>query len=118
MRLRLVAVLSGVLNLATAGTIDAQLDPGKTCAALASQSLENTTIKSAEAVTTGSFSPPGSTNPIANLPPFCRVAGVIAPTKESEIVFEVWMPLEKWNGRYTGVGNGGWAGFVSYGGLA
>lgn len=114
----LIPALSAALALAAARTATAQPDPGKSCAALAAQSLESTTIKSAEAVTSGTFSPPGSSNPIANLPPFCRVVGVISPTKQSEIVFEVWMPLEKWNGRYTGVGNGGWAGLVSYGALA
>ena len=53
---------------------------------------------------------PGSTNSIGNLPPFCRVAGVIAPTPESQILFEVWLPLDNWNGKFAGVGNGGWAG--------
>ena len=28
------------------------------------------------------------------------------------------MPLEKWNGKFAGVGNGGWAGTISFGGLA
>ena len=30
----------------------------------------------------------------------------------------MWLPLEKWNGRFAGVGNGGWAGTVSFGALA
>ena len=101
-----------------AGTLDAQTESSAACAALASHTLANTTIKTAQPITSGSFTPPGSTNPLANLPPFCRVTGVIAPTKESEIVFEVWLPLDKWNGRFTGVGNGGWAGFIAYGPLA
>ena len=88
------------------------------CASLAGQKLTNATITAAQAITTGSFTPPGSTNPIADLPPFCRVTGVIAPTSESQIVFEVWLPLEKWNGKFAGVGNGGWAGIISYGSLA
>ncbi len=92
--------------------------PAASCAAQATQSLVNTTISAAQAVTAGSFTPPGATNPIGNLPGFCRVAGVIAPTAESRIVFEVWMPLENWNGRFAGVGNGGWAGTISYGALA
>ena len=54
---------------------------------------------------------------MTGLPPFCRVAGVIAPTSESQILFEVWMPLEKWNGKFAGVGNGGWAGTISFGAL-
>jgi feruloyl esterase len=87
------------------------------CGSLAERSLPDTTITVAQAVTTGSFTPPGSTNPMATLPPFCRVAGVIAPTSESRILFEVWMPLENWNGKFAGVGNGGWAGTISFGPL-
>ena len=88
------------------------------CARLVGQSLPNTKITAAQAVPAGSFTPSGSANPIQNLPPFCRVAGVIAPTSESEILFEVWMPLENWNGKFAGVGNGGWAGNISFGALA
>jgi feruloyl esterase len=90
---------------------------GAACDRLAEQSLPNTKITAAQAVTAGSFTPPGSTNAIANLPPFCRAAGVITPTSDSEILFEVWMPLENWNGKFAGVGNGGWAGAISFGGL-
>jgi feruloyl esterase len=93
----------------------APADSGTDCANLADQKLPDTTISAAQAITTGSFTPPGSTNPITGLPPFCRVAGVIAPTSASQIVFEVWLPLEKWNGKFAGVGNGGWAGSISYG---
>ena len=88
------------------------------CGTLAERALPDTTITAAAAVTTGSFTPPGTTNAIANLPPFCRVAGVIAPTSDSRILFEVWMPLESWNGKYAGVGNGGWAGTISYAALS
>ena len=87
------------------------------CERLAARSLPATTITAAQAVTTGSFTPPGSTNAITGLPPFCRVAGAIAPTSESHILFEVWMPLENWNGKFAGVGNGGWAGTISFGPL-
>ena len=62
--------------------------------------------------------PAGATDLIGKLPPFCRVAGVIAPTPESQIVFELWLPLGNWNGKFAGVGNGGWAGVISYGPLA
>ncbi len=88
------------------------------CPKLAQQQLPDTTITAAHAVTAGSFTPPGSTNPITNLPAFCRVAGVIAPTPDSQILFEVWLPLQNWNGKFAGVGNGGWAGTISFGPLA
>jgi feruloyl esterase len=88
------------------------------CERLADVRLPDTTITTAQPVTGGSYTPPGSTNAITNLPPFCRVAGAIAPTKDSHILFEVWLPLEKWNGKFAGVGNGGWAGTINFGALA
>ena len=96
----------------------AQAPSPESCASLARQQLPATTITTAEAISTGSFTPAGSTNVLGNLPPFCRVRGVIAPTPESQIVFEVWLPLDNWNGKFAGVGNGGWAGIISYGPLA
>ena len=110
-----VAALLAILTIAGPAAWAAARDA---CTGLSETKLPNTSITAAQAITTGSFTPPGSTNPITNLPPFCRVAGVIAPTSESQIGFEVWLPLENWNGKFAGVGNGGWAGTISYGPLA
>jgi feruloyl esterase len=96
----------------------AQTPPALACESLTTGLLPATTITTAAAVTSGSFTPAGSTNAIADLPAFCRVAGVIAPTSTSEILFEIWLPLDSWNGKFAGVGNGGWAGTISYGALA
>ena len=111
-------VLAAILPLVLASAVNAQTDPGAACTALAKQRLSNTTISTAETITGGSFALPGVGGSLSNLPPFCRVAGVIAPTQESQILFEVWLPLEKWNGKVSGVGNGGWAGSISYAALA
>ena len=47
--------------------------------------------------------------------PFCRVEGTISPTADSDIRFELWLPPPSaWNGKYEGVGNGGFAGFITY----
>jgi feruloyl esterase len=47
--------------------------------------------------------------------PFCRVQGVIKPSADSEIKFEVWLPpAATWNGKYEGIGNGGFAGSLIY----
>jgi len=92
--------------------------PGQDCAGLAEHKLPNTAITAAQSITTGAFTPPGSSNAMTGLPSFCRVSGVIAPTNDSQIAFEVWLPLEKWNGKFAGVGNGGWAGTISYAQLA
>jgi len=45
------------------------------------------------------------------------VKGVIRPTPDSEIKFAVWLPMSGWNGKYTQVGNGGWAGNIPYGAM-
>ena len=107
-------VALGVIALTVLSPTSARTAASVDCAALAAERLPDTTIVAAEPVTAGSFRPPGSNNAIGNLPPFCRVAGVIAPTAESEIRFEVWMPIQGWNGKFAGVGNGGWAGSISY----
>ena len=53
--------------------------------------------------------------PVAVNAPFCRVEGSIKPSSDSDIAFEVWLPPEaSWNGKYEGVGNGGFAGSFIY----
>ena len=49
---------------------------------------------------------------IRHLPPFCRVVGFSTPRPASRIGFEVWLPLENWNGRYVQGGNGGLGGVI------
>ncbi|MBO0720947.1 MAG: tannase/feruloyl esterase family alpha/beta hydrolase [Blastocatellia bacterium] len=89
------------------------------CEGLAELKLPNTTIKAAQSVAPGKFPPPdGTATTYQDLPAFCRVAGVIKPTNDSEIKFEVWLPSENWNGKFHGIGNGGFAGSISYPGLA
>jgi Tannase and feruloyl esterase len=91
------------------------------CDGLASLKLPDTTITAATVVAAGAFVPkPG--NGLAamykELPEFCRIEGLIAPSADSHIEFEVWMPATGWNNRYLGVGNGGFAGSINYPGLA
>jgi feruloyl esterase len=83
------------------------------CASLARLALPAVSITTAEAVSAGAFTPPGG-KPIPDMPAFCRVAGVIKPSADSDIRFEVWMPASGWSGRFQGVGNGGFAGSISY----
>ncbi len=79
------------------------------CASLLAIKLPNTTITSADEVTGGALTPRGS-RPLTGLPPFCRVAAVTRPA----VRFEVWLPLDTWNGKFQGVGNGANAGTISY----
>src|SRR5262249_4029865 len=54
-------------------------------------------------------------NPYASLPAFCRVAATLTPSADSDIKIEVWLPeMSGWNGKFQAVGNGGWAGTISY----
>jgi feruloyl esterase len=91
----------------------------ESCKDMASLRLPNTTITVAESVSTGAFTPekpfnevPGLVPGYDRLPAFCRVAGTVRPTKDSEIKFEVWMPLTGWNGNFQAVGNGVWSGRI------
>ncbi|HEV8483105.1 MAG TPA: tannase/feruloyl esterase family alpha/beta hydrolase [Blastocatellia bacterium] len=98
----------------TASTAAAQ-----TCEKLAELKLANTTITAAQSVAPGAFTPTtGSAAPFKELPAFCRVAGVIKPSTDSDIKFEVWMPSSAWNGKFQGIGNGGFAGSIIHVGLA
>ncbi len=54
---------------------------------------------------------------LQNLPAFCRVVAVLRPSPQSRIRIEVWLPRD-WNGKFMGVGNGGFSGSISYGALA
>jgi len=46
------------------------------------------------------------------------VAAVLKPSSDSQIEVEVWLPSENWNGKFEAVGNGGWAGAVSFAAMA
>lgn len=99
-----------------------------TCESLALLKLQDATITSAAVVAPGAFQVPGAgdakggkakgPNPYANLPAFCRVTATLTPSKDSDIKVEVWLPAASWNGKYQAVGNGGWAGVISYSALA
>ncbi len=84
------------------------------CGALKTLKLADTTITLAEPVTSAQSSVPGTGTSTRGLPAFCRIAGILRPTSDSEIRFELWMPSQGWNGRFLGVGNGGFAGAIGY----
>jgi len=88
------------------------------CEGLASITLPETTITSAQSVAAGDFTPPSASVALHNLPAFCRVAATLAPSSDSDIKIEVWLPSSSWNGKFQAVGNGGWSGAINYGSLA
>jgi feruloyl esterase len=87
------------------------------CESLAFLKLTDTTITSANTVAAGPFTIPGPPPPPGRpprdpilLPAFCRVEATV----KQAIKFEVWLPASDWNGNLQGVGNGGFAGSISY----
>ena len=90
--------------------------------------LPNATVTSAAAIAAGAFTPPTAVpgrgvppalaRAMAAAPAFCRVALTSKPTADSDIKIEVWLPASGWNGKLQAVGNGGWAGTISYQPLA
>jgi len=95
------------------------------CESLASLALPNTTITMAQVVPAGAFLPPGAGqgtasvgNAYKDLPEFCRVAATLRPSSDSDIKVEFWLPASGWNRKLEAVGNGGWAGVISYSALA
>jgi feruloyl esterase len=104
-----------------------------TCGELAALSLPNTKITSTTVVPAGPFTAVSIGDPYAaegttsaaptcssnitspQLPAFCRVTGGIAePGAAEPINFEVWLPLQNWNGKFEALGNHGFAGEFEY----
>ena len=98
------------------------------CESLSTLKLANTTITMAQVVPPGQFVAPAAPgrggqggrggNAYATLPAFCRVAATLKPTTDSDIKMEVWIPAAGWNNKLLMVGNGAWAGTISYQAMA
>jgi hypothetical protein len=78
----------------------AKTDPVRSCESLTAVTLPNTTIVSA-AVDAGDATTPAS----------CRITAIVThpPAGDAVKVF-IGLPLENWNGRFQGVGGGGFSG--------
>jgi feruloyl esterase len=106
--------------LALATPIQAQ----QSCESLASLNIPNLTITSAKALDKGWELPAQegfiSTKAGAKVSvPFCRIEAYSAPTKDSHIGIEVWLPLaSNWNGKFFAVGNPGFIGSLARSALA
>jgi hypothetical protein len=107
-------------GVAAVGALQMQAATAAPCEQLADLKLPHVTITSAASVAAGAFKPaaaggggPGApTTDYGHLPAFCRVAGVLRPSPDSDIRFEVWLPASGWNGKFVGTGNGVWAGSI------
>src|SRR5262252_3130606 len=115
-------VVSALLFVVAACVVATSANAASCSALAAGLQLKNATITTAEEVPAGGFKLPGTGGAgggppmdFSTLPAFCRVAGTLRPTSDSDIRFEVWMPLTGWNGKFVGGGNGVWAGSIAYG---
>jgi feruloyl esterase len=114
-------LVAGVLlaSIPLAGQVVRTASPaGTSCENLAALTIPDVTIHASSSVAAGSFTPPGAQTALT-VPAFCRVEATARPTSDSEIRFEVWLPpAEAWNGKFQGVGNGGYQGSISYSAMA
>ena len=97
------------------------------CAQLSSLRLPEAKITGAAPVAAGAFDGPASAFGVPPgvvaatfkaMPAFCRVRATLAPSPDSDIRIEVWLPAENWNGKFVGIGNGVWAGSIDLFGMA
>ncbi len=97
------------------------------CEDLVKLALPHASVTLAQSVPAGGLSlPDGAIPRFPGFPPpdfsklaaFCRVAATLQPSSDSDIKIEVWMPESgpstNWNGKLEAVGNGAWAGSISY----
>ncbi len=113
----LLALATGAAALCMAGGA-AAAGVGTPCEKLTQLTIPNVSIASATLTEAGDFSAADLKKPI-RLPAFCRVQGSAHPTPDSDIGFELWIPTEgQWNGKFEGVGTGGYMGSISYDALA
>ena len=90
------------------------------CSSVGALQLNGAAMASTE-VAAGAFTPAqgrGPTVAYANLPAFCRIIATLHPVPNSHIGIEVWLPTSGWNGKLQSVGNGAWAGSISYPAMA
>ena len=123
-RLAVVALFGCVTlaacNRAPADDAAARASTPASCESLAALALPDTKVTKVERVEAGAFVapplPPGPPISVdySTLPAFCRVSATAAPTPDSAIKFEVWLPVEGWNGKFVAVGNGGFSGLIFY----
>ena len=108
-------VTAAVGTLAFAAETAAAAD----CGALAGKTYGAAKITAATNVSPhSSLAEIDSPAPVALDAPFCRVEGTIKTSDRSNVGFEVWLPEKAaWNGKYQGVGNGGWAGSMRFGSM-
>jgi feruloyl esterase len=120
--LGVVALLLSVSAMGQRTLAQSAGDIDKACAAAGDLQFPHTRIVQAQAIRPNpEFVVPGTEmnpaergGPVRVARAFCRVSGIVEPA----IRFEVWLPLESWNGRFEGLGLGAFSGAVPYAPMA
>ena len=90
----------------------------QSCEDLKFVTLSYASVEEAQLEEAGSFSSPwDDRRSIPNydeLPEFCRVSVSLIPSPDSSINMELWLPTERWNGKYLAVGNNSFNGYVRH----
>ena len=96
----------------------------QSCESLKSIKIPNVTITSVEKGGPG-YELAAQGGGFMNMPaqkiqaPFCRIQAVSAPSSDSHIGIEVWLPdASNWNGKFLAVGNPGFIGSIASAGIA
>src|SRR6185503_6540295 len=105
------------MMIAAAFALAGSLAIATPCETLKSLPLPNATITAVELLPAGPFTA-GRGQAGTDLPARCRVAATLKPSPDSAIDIEVWLPRDNWNGKFLAVGNGGWAGTISFPAMA
>ena len=117
----LLGILACFVSIGTAQNVTSNA----ACERLTQLKVPNASITLAQTVPAGTYSGPAEvftgrdlSRLYKSLPAFCRVEVTAKPTSDSDIKIAVWIPLNGWNGRFQGFGNGGFAGLIDYGQIA
>jgi feruloyl esterase len=107
-------VILGLALVATASVASAQTP----CERLTSIKVFDTTIFRAETVAAGTFTTTPPDPSFKTLPAFCRVDGVVNRGNDTGVRFELWLPLQNWNGEFRPAASGFTGGAITYAGMA
>ena len=123
---RIFVSAAAALLAACSASAQSSRPPAQACGGLSHLELSKAKVLSAQIVEPGAFTPPSTGTPwligspelYKSVGAFCRVVVHSAPSADSDIKIEVWLPAEAWNGSFLGQGNGGFAGEIDYRRLA
>jgi hypothetical protein len=119
------SIAAGLLAGAMLAAVSACATPASpeatSCENLRSLKLDHTAIVSARVVSAGRYFLWRTALigvPFIKVPASCRITAVSTPSSDSKINVEIWLPLNHWNGKFQGLGNGGFAGSIDMMSLA